>query len=62
LGPGSWNGAIKVIRPGPLVTVQDLGRPGLGHNFSAWTGFGVFAMHAAIALIGGIVAFRRRDA
>jgi len=30
--------------------------------FSAWTGFGVFAMYAAIALIDGMVVFRRRDA
>jgi KipI family sensor histidine kinase inhibitor len=31
--PRSWkNGpAIEVIRPGPLATVQDLGRPGYGH-------------------------------
>jgi KipI family sensor histidine kinase inhibitor len=31
--PGSWSGgpAIEVIKPGPLATVQDLGRPGFGH-------------------------------
>jgi KipI family sensor histidine kinase inhibitor len=30
--PRSWNGpTIEVIRPGPLATVQDLGRPGFGH-------------------------------
>ena len=31
--PGSWKASIviEVIRPGPLATVQDLGRPGLGH-------------------------------
>src|SRR5712692_4295837 len=31
--PGSWNAApvIEVIRPGPLATVQDLGRPAFGH-------------------------------
>jgi hypothetical protein len=34
----------------------------VSHNFPAWTGFGVFAMYAAIALIVGIVAFRTRDA
>jgi len=30
---GSWEAAagIEVVRPGPLATVQDLGRPGLGH-------------------------------
>jgi KipI family sensor histidine kinase inhibitor len=31
--PRSWTGgaAIEVVRPGVLATVQDLGRPGLGH-------------------------------
>ena len=34
--PRSWNGGvdsagIEVVRPGVLATVQDLGRPGLGH-------------------------------
>jgi len=31
--PRSWNSGpvIEVIRPGPLATVQDLGRPGYGH-------------------------------
>jgi KipI family sensor histidine kinase inhibitor len=34
--PGSWTApaapaAIEVVRPGPLATVQDLGRPALGH-------------------------------
>jgi hypothetical protein len=30
--------------------------------FSAWTGFAVFFGSAAIALIGGLILFRRRDA
>jgi KipI family sensor histidine kinase inhibitor len=32
-GPGARAGdtVIEVVRPGPLATVQDLGRPGLGH-------------------------------
>lgn len=30
--PTSWTGpAVEVIKPGPLATVQDLGRPGYGH-------------------------------
>jgi KipI family sensor histidine kinase inhibitor len=29
--PGSGKSAIEVIKPGPLATVQDLGRPGFGH-------------------------------
>jgi hypothetical protein len=32
------------------------------HVFSAWTGFGVFAGYAAIALIAGLILFRKRDA
>ena len=34
----------------------------IAHDFSAWTGFAVFAMYAAIALIGAMAAFRSRDA
>jgi ABC-type transport system involved in multi-copper enzyme maturation permease subunit len=30
--------------------------------FSAWTGFGVFCGYAAIALIAGLILFRKRDA
>jgi len=30
--------------------------------FSPWTGFAVFCGYAAIALIGGLILFRRRDA
>jgi KipI family sensor histidine kinase inhibitor len=29
--PGDSGPAIEVIKPGPLATVQDLGRPGFGH-------------------------------
>ncbi len=36
-------------------------QPG-SHLFSAWTGLGVFAAYAAIAIIAGAVLFRRRDA
>jgi ABC-type transport system involved in multi-copper enzyme maturation permease subunit len=32
------------------------------HMFSAWTGFGVFAGYAAIAIISGLILFRKRDA
>jgi ABC-2 type transport system permease protein len=32
------------------------------HMFSPWTGFGVFAGYAAIAIIGGLILFRERDA
>jgi KipI family sensor histidine kinase inhibitor len=29
--PGSWPRVLEVVQPGPLATVQDLGRAGLGH-------------------------------
>jgi KipI family sensor histidine kinase inhibitor len=29
--PGSWSGPVEILRPGPLATIQDLGRPGYGH-------------------------------
>ena len=32
------------------------------HMFSAWTGLGVFAAYAAIAIMVGLILFRRRDA
>jgi ABC-2 type transport system permease protein len=32
------------------------------HMFSAWTGFGVFAAYAAIAIGAGFILFRKRDA
>ena len=30
--------------------------------FSPWTGFGVFTAYAAIAIVAGAFAFRKRDA
>jgi ABC-2 type transport system permease protein len=32
------------------------------HMFSPWVGFGVLCGYAAIAIIGGLILFRRRDA
>jgi ABC-2 type transport system permease protein len=32
------------------------------HMFAPWTGFGIFAGYAAIAIISGLILFRRRDA
>jgi ABC-2 type transport system permease protein len=53
--PAYAGGEIFATRPDPT-------NPTLSHLFSAWTGFGVLAGYAAVALIGGMVAFRRRDA
>jgi biotin-dependent carboxylase-like uncharacterized protein len=27
----AWTGPVEIVRPGPLATIQDLGRPGYGH-------------------------------
>jgi KipI family sensor histidine kinase inhibitor len=29
--PGSWTGSVEIVRPGPLATIQDLGRTGYAH-------------------------------
>ena len=65
--PQSWQNDVNKWVPTYagmqiFTTKPDPTDPAVAHNFSAWAGFGVFAMYAAIALIGGIVAFRRRDA
>ncbi len=36
-------------------------KPG-AHMFSAWTGFGVFCVYTAIAVLAGLMVFRRHDA
>jgi ABC-2 type transport system permease protein len=41
------------------TTVPNQGPPNL---FDPWNGFAVFCGYAAIALIAGVVLFRKRDA
>jgi ABC-2 type transport system permease protein len=53
--PAYAGGEIFATKPDPTD-------PAISHVFSAWTGFGVFALYAAAALIGGMVAFGKRDA
>jgi ABC-2 type transport system permease protein len=65
--PQSWQNDVNKWVPTYagaeiFATKPDPTDPAVSHLFSAWTGFGVFAMYAAIALIGGMVAFRHRDA
>jgi ABC-2 type transport system permease protein len=65
--PQSWQNDVNKWVPAYaggeiFATKPDPTDPAVSHNFPAWTGFGVFAMYAAIALIVGIVAFRGRDA
>lgn len=49
-------------RGGIFATKPDPTDPPIAHDFSAWTGFAVFAMYAAITLLAAMLAFRNRDA
>jgi ABC-2 type transport system permease protein len=65
--PQSWQNDINKWVPtyagGEIfATKPDPTNPTLSHLFAAWPGFGVLVMYAAITLIGGMVAFRLRDA
>ena len=65
--PQTWQNDVNKWVPayaggGIFATKPDPTDPPIAHDFSAWTGFAVFAMYAAIALIGAMAAFRSRDA
>jgi ABC-2 type transport system permease protein len=65
--PQAWQNDVNKWVPayaggGIFATKPDPTDPPIAHDFSAWTGFAVFAMYAAIALIGAMAAFRSRDA
>jgi ABC-2 type transport system permease protein len=65
--PQAWQNVVNKWVPayaggGIFATKPDPTDPPIAHDFSAWTGFAVFAMYAAIALLGGMSAFRGRDA
>jgi ABC-2 type transport system permease protein len=65
--PQSWQNDVNKWVPayaggGIFATKPDPTDPPIAHDFSAWTGFAVFALYAAIALTGAMVAFRSRDA
>jgi ABC-2 type transport system permease protein len=61
--PQSWQDHVDKWLPANAgsqiwATFTDPG----SHLFSAWTGFGVFAAYAAIAIGAGFLLFRKRDA
>ena len=61
--PSSWQSDVSKWIPfdaGSQVWTVVRG-PG-SHMFPAWTGFGVFAAYAAVALAAGLGVFRTRDA
>ncbi len=62
--PQSWQNSvdkwIPAIAGGQIWTVKAVS--GRTPVFAPWTGFGVFCGYAAIACIGGLILFRRRDA
>jgi len=62
--PQSWQNDINKWIPlnaGEQVWRTSAAAPA-EHMFSAWTGFGVLAGYAVIAMIAGLILFRRRDA
>jgi len=59
--PENW--AVHVDKWIPFNAGGAIWENASGTNmFSPWTGFAVFCGYAAIALIGGLILFRRRDA
>jgi ABC-2 type transport system permease protein len=59
--PTSWRLPVEKWLPFNAGSQIWLVKPS-ANMFSAWTGFGVFCVYAAIAVIGGLIIFRRRDA
>lgn len=61
--PQSWQ--VNVDKWMPAIAGSQIWvtrtSPG-NHMFSAWAGFGVFAVYAAIAIVAGLILFRGRDA
>jgi ABC-type transport system involved in multi-copper enzyme maturation permease subunit len=62
--PSSWQGHVdKFI---PAIAGSQIWTVKPAHGFppmlAPWTGFAVFCGYAAVALIGGLILFRRRDA
>jgi ABC-2 type transport system permease protein len=65
--PQSWQNDVNKWVPAYagnqiFSTRPDPADPVMSHMFSAWGGFAVLSGYAAVALIGGLVAFRSRDA
>jgi len=59
--PNNW--AVHVDKWIPFNAGGAIWENASGTNmFSPWTGFAVFCGYAAIALIGGLILFRKRDA
>ncbi|GAA1984139.1 ABC transporter permease [Catenulispora subtropica] len=59
--PGSWRDHIGKWLPlntgGNIMTTRNT-----EHMFTAWTGFGIFALYALVVLIAGFWLTRKRDA
>jgi ABC-type transport system involved in multi-copper enzyme maturation permease subunit len=58
--PHSWRIDLSKWMPSNAGSQIWVTRPG-DNMFSAWAGFGVFAAYAAIAVIAGVILFRKRD-
>jgi len=60
--PSSWQVSKWVpLNAGGQIWQAVASQPS-AHMFSAWTGFAVFCGYAAIAILGGLILFRKRDA
>jgi ABC-2 type transport system permease protein len=60
--PSSWRvGTWVPLNAGSQIW-QTVAPAASTHMLSAWTGFAVFCGYAAIAVIGGLILFRKRDA
>jgi ABC-type transport system involved in multi-copper enzyme maturation permease subunit len=59
--PESWRIHVSKWLPFNAGSQIWMVRPG-EHMFSAWTGFAVFCVYTAIALLAGLTVFLRRDA
>ncbi|HEY3869693.1 MAG TPA: ABC transporter permease [Actinocrinis sp.] len=65
--PQSWQNDVNKWVPSyagnqMFSTRPDPADPAMSHMFSFWGGFAVVAGYTALALIGGMIAFRARDA
>jgi ABC-type transport system involved in multi-copper enzyme maturation permease subunit len=61
--PDSWQVHLDKWMPALAGSRVWAVRPADGTPMlSAWAGFGVFAAYAAVAIVAGLIAFRRRDA
>ena len=60
--PGSWGAHINGYLPEQAGTLIGQAHPASGAVLSAWEGFGVFCIWAALLLAAAAILLQRRDA